>query len=65
MILKEVKRRRISGNIFRVAWGILARRLGAFEKEGIFTATLELNFLAIGHCTTIILPAVAYSTKVK
>jgi hypothetical protein len=31
----------------------------AFEKEGIFTAILELNFLAIGHYTTIIFPAVA------
>jgi hypothetical protein len=51
MILKEVKRRLISGNIKE--W------LGAFKKEGIFTAILELNFLAIGHYTTIILPAVA------
>jgi hypothetical protein len=57
MILKEVKRRHISGNI-GCEW------LGAFEKEGIFSAILELNFLAIGHYTTIILPAVAYSTKV-
>jgi hypothetical protein len=28
-------------------------------REGIFTAILELNFLAIVHYTTIILPTVA------